>query len=63
MRACGVRQTWLGAPEFWTWGLLDPRRGGSLNRVHGFPSVCYTLLILAPTLAPTLAPALAPTLP
>lgn len=34
--------TWLGAPEFWTWGLDDPTRGGSLNRVNGFPSVFLT---------------------
>lgn len=34
--------TWLGAPEFWTWGFEDPSRGGSLNRVHGYPSVFYT---------------------
>jgi len=44
MRTCGVRQTWLGAPEFWTWGLLDRSRGGSLRPVHGFPSVYYTFL-------------------
>lgn len=34
--------TWLGAPEFWTWGLHDPSRGGSLNRINGFPSVFTT---------------------
>lgn len=34
--------TWLGAPEFWTWGLDDPTRGGSLNRVNGYPSVFLT---------------------
>ena len=44
MCTCGVRQTWLGAPEFWTWGLLDRTRGGSLKPVHGFPSVYYTFL-------------------
>lgn len=36
--------TWLGAPEFWTWGLRDRNRGGSLQPVHGFPSVYYTFL-------------------
>lgn len=34
--------TWLGAPEFWTWGRDDPTRGGSLGLVNGFPSVFYT---------------------
>ncbi len=34
--------TWLGAPEFWTWGLDDPTRGGGLNKRHGFPGVFYT---------------------
>jgi hypothetical protein len=34
--------TWLGAPEFWTWGLADSTRGGSLNRVNGYPSVFLT---------------------
>lgn len=34
--------TWLGAPEFWTWGLNDPTRGGSLVRVNGYPSVFLT---------------------
>jgi predicted O-methyltransferase YrrM len=34
--------TWLGAPEFWTWGLNDPTRGGSLNRIDGYPSVFRT---------------------
>ena len=34
--------TWLGAPEFWTWGLNDPTRGESLNRVNGYPSVFLT---------------------
>jgi predicted O-methyltransferase YrrM len=36
--------TWLGAPEFWTWGLKDPTRGGSLNFKHGYPQVYYTFL-------------------
>ena len=44
MRTCGARQTWLGAPEFWTWGLLDRSRGGSLKPIHGFPTVYYTFL-------------------
>jgi hypothetical protein len=34
--------TWLGSPEFWTWGLDDATRGISLNRVHGYPTVFYT---------------------
>ena len=34
--------TWLGAPEFWTWGLNDPTRGLSLKLVNGYPSVFYT---------------------
>ena len=34
--------TWLGAPEFWTWGRDDPTRGGSLNLQHGFPTVFQT---------------------
>ena len=34
--------TWLGAPEFWTWGLTDPTRGISLECKNGFPSVFYT---------------------
>lgn len=34
--------TWLGAPEFWTWGIDDPTRGGSLNLVNGYPSVFTT---------------------
>ena len=36
--------TWLGAPEFWTWGLLDPARGVSLRPRFGFPSVYFTFL-------------------
>ena len=34
--------TWLGAPEFWTWGLNDPTRGISLNCSNGWPTVFYT---------------------
>jgi len=34
--------TWLGAPEFWTWGMDDPTRGGSLRLVNGYPSVFTT---------------------
>lgn len=36
--------TWLGAPEFWTWGLHDPTRGGSLLRKHGYPHVYETFI-------------------
>jgi len=34
--------TWLGAPEFWTWGNNDKDRGVSLNKISGYPSVFYT---------------------
>ena len=34
--------TWLGAPEFWTWGLDDPTRGDSLKMINGYPSVFST---------------------
>lgn len=34
--------TWLGAPEFYTWGLHDPTRGGSLKAQHGYPTVFHT---------------------
>jgi hypothetical protein len=34
--------TWLGAPEFWTWGLNDPTRGGSFNLKDGYPTIFYT---------------------
>jgi hypothetical protein len=36
--------TWLGAPEFWTWGLNDTKRGTSLNIVNGYPTVYYTFI-------------------
>lgn len=36
--------TWLGAPEFWTWGMNDPTRGGSLRRKAGYPLVYYLFL-------------------
>ena len=36
--------TWLGAPEFWTWGLHDATRGQSLKRRNGYPAVYYTFL-------------------
>ena len=34
--------TWLGAPEFWTWGILEPSRGGSLRLLNGWPQVFMT---------------------
>ena len=34
--------TWLGAPEFWTWGIDDPTRGASMGFENGFPRVFYT---------------------
>ena len=36
--------TWLGAPEFWTWGLNDPSRGISLQKINGYPTVYYTFI-------------------
>ena len=36
--------TWLGAPEFWTWGLYEHDRGVSLKRKNGYPQVYYTFL-------------------
>jgi len=36
--------TWLGAPEFWTWGIGDSTRGVSLRTLHGYPRVYYTFL-------------------
>ena len=36
--------TWLGAPEFWTWGIDDETRGGSLHKRHGYPTVYETFL-------------------
>ena len=36
--------TWLGAPEFWTWGLDDATRGLSLNKHNGYPRVYETFL-------------------
>lgn len=36
--------TWLGAPEFWTWGLEDPSRGISLKKQNGYPQIYYTFL-------------------
>ncbi len=34
--------TWLGAPEFYTWGLHDDTRGGSLRARAGYPTVFHT---------------------
>lgn len=36
--------TWLGAPEFWTWGIDDPTRGISLKKIHGYPTVYETFI-------------------
>ena len=36
--------TWLGAPEFWTWGIDDETRGISLKKRHGYPTVYETFL-------------------
>jgi predicted O-methyltransferase YrrM len=49
-RECNVNvqiiciDTWLGAPEFWTWGLHDHSRGVSLKRKNGYPQVYFTFL-------------------
>lgn len=43
--------TWLGAPEFWTWGLNDPTRGLSFRRKDGYPTVFYTFTRNAKALA------------
>ena len=50
--------TWLGAPEFWTWGLEDPERGGALRRRRGYPQVYHTFLenVRACGLTKTIAP-------
>jgi len=34
--------TWLGAPEFWTWGINENIRGGSLKLKNGYPTVYET---------------------
>ncbi len=36
--------TWLGAPEFLTWGIDDETRGRSLKKRHGYPTVYETFL-------------------
>jgi hypothetical protein len=36
--------TWLGAPEFHTWGLDDPVRGISLKCVNGYPTIYDTFI-------------------
>lgn len=34
--------TWLGAPEFWTWGLYDESRGVALRHHLGYPTIFHT---------------------
>ena len=34
--------TWLGAPEFWTWGIDKPEWGNSLKLRNGYPTVFET---------------------
>jgi hypothetical protein len=34
--------TWLGAPEFWTYGFEDTKRGVALNKINGYPNIFYT---------------------
>ena len=36
--------TWLGAPEFYTWGINGDERGKSLKWKDGYPTVYYTFL-------------------
>jgi len=36
--------TWLGSPEFWTWGIEMDDRGKALARNFGYPSVYYVFL-------------------
>ena len=36
--------TWLGAPEFWTWGINDSSRGKSLQLKNGYPTVYNTFI-------------------
>ena len=36
--------TWLGSPEFFTWGLNDPVRGISLKCVNGYPTIYETFI-------------------
>jgi hypothetical protein len=50
--------TWLGSPEFYTWGLDDETRGGSLLRERGYPTVFHTFAnnVLASGHADVVAP-------
>lgn len=50
--------TWLGSPEFYTWGLDDPTRGVSLGHVEGYPTVFHTFAdnVLAKGHADVVAP-------
>ena len=56
--------TWLGAPEFWTWGLRDRSRGESLGRAqgHGLPTVLESP-IPTPAACPPRFPPTAPARP
>jgi hypothetical protein len=36
--------TWLGSPDYWTTGINDINRGGSLNFNKGYPQIYYTFL-------------------
>jgi hypothetical protein len=36
--------TWLGSPDYWTTGLNDINKGGSLNFNKGYPRIYYTFL-------------------
>lgn len=36
--------TWLGAPEFWTWGLEKSDKERDLKMKYGYPQVYYTFL-------------------
>jgi len=36
--------TWLGSPDYWTTGIADINKGGSLNFNKGYPQIYYTFL-------------------
>jgi len=36
--------TWLGSPDYWTTGINDINKGGSLNFNNGYPQIYYTFL-------------------
>jgi len=36
--------TWLGSPDYWTTGINDINKGGSLKFNNGYPQIYYTFL-------------------